>query len=899
MGTINALVHSFSTGEVSTAGLARIDQERLRLAAEIQENLLPHVIGKGQVRPGTQYLTTTDGNAKTRLIPFVFDVDDSQMLGLSDLSIRFLVDDVWLTRAAVTSTVGDGDFSASGSWTKAATDGCTATISGGKLTLSAAARGGSTYCKQQVTTTSAGTEHALRITVDQGSVLFRCGSTDGGDDYITETTLGHGTHSLAFTPSGSYWIKFFTRSDLVAIVDSCTVEAAGVVEITAPWSEAELPLIRVDQSGSVIFMTGGDWQQRKLERRASGQSWSVVTYEATDGPFVTSSTNNIFITPGAGYSLTTLTASEALFKTTHVGALVRIFTTGYSTPFVLGGADSYSEPIRVFGVAPDTAVDYSVSGTFVANVILQRSFTSQDTGFFDAVTMTIPTTGTVAAVASYNNVEHWYRMGIKSGGYTSGTVAVAFNFSGGGDYGVYRIVGYTSPTQVSVQTLKAPSSLTASKDWKLGAWSDENGFPTAVGFFDGRLFWGGTDKFWGSESDAYYTFTLDNDGAAGSIQRAVATGGGVKKVNWIMPLQRMIMGTSSSEVSARSSSFDEPLTPTNITLKDASTQGVARVSPAKLDRRGIFVHRDGTRAYEIVYDVDSQDYSSNNLMQLNEDIGSTGLLEVATQRAPESYVWFVRGDGQCCVLLHDQREKTSGWFRFISAPTSAAAAVIESVAVVPSDAGPDRVYFVIKRTVNGNVVRYVEKLAKHTEARGAAVNHMADSYVYNAGPVTTFTGLSHLEGETVVAWGTIGGISGQIGTTFTVASGQITLPAAYTSVTVGLSYNWRYKSARLAYAAEKGTALLAEKRVAQVGILAQNMMPDAVEYGPDFNTTYPLPRTEGGQDVVSTTLYETYDEPLTSFGGGWNTDSRVCLKGSSPLPATLLGLVIGIETHED
>src|SRR5690606_39871563 len=43
---------------------------------------------------------------------------------------------------------------------------------------------------QEITVTETGTEHALRIVVARGPVILRVGSTSGGDDYITETTLG-------------------------------------------------------------------------------------------------------------------------------------------------------------------------------------------------------------------------------------------------------------------------------------------------------------------------------------------------------------------------------------------------------------------------------------------------------------------------------------------------------------------------------------------------------------------------------------------------------------------------------------------------------------------------------------------------------------------------------------
>lgn len=97
-----------------------------------------------------------------------------------------------ITRPSVTSTVTNGDFSDATGWTLSTTGGAEANINStaaGHLWLAASARGGSAYCERSVTTSSAGTEHALRIEVARGPVTFRCGSASGLDDYIEETVL--------------------------------------------------------------------------------------------------------------------------------------------------------------------------------------------------------------------------------------------------------------------------------------------------------------------------------------------------------------------------------------------------------------------------------------------------------------------------------------------------------------------------------------------------------------------------------------------------------------------------------------------------------------------------------------------------------------------------------------
>lgn len=910
MATINTLVHSFNVGEVSSAALARVDNERLRLAAEIQENLYPHVIGKGQVRPGGVYLGATASNAKTRLIPFIRETDDVALLEFTSALLRVWEDgDTLVTRPSVTSTVTNGDFSSSAGWTLTATSGATATISGGYLTLAATARGASAYCERSVTTTTAGTEHALRIVVTKGPVLFRCGSSSGDDDYIASTSLDTGTHSLAFIPSGTYYPRFTTRSERQCQVDSITVESAGVMTLPAPWTEGQLPLIRYAQSADVVFLACASWQQRKIERRgtgtSAGRSWSIVIYEANDGPFQSSaSESNVLVTPGAAFGNTTLTAASAIFKSTDVGSVFKLFTYGQTASFDLAGADQYTQPIRLTGVGADNDFSVTVAGVWVGTLYLQRSYDGPDTGFIDTGT-TYVANGTTAGTpgTEFDNVICWYRVGFKSGTYTSGVATVTFTTNSGGGQAVFRITAYSTATSVSAEVLVYPTSLTASSNWAKAAWSDYYGWPSAVTFFDGRLWWGGKDKFWGSQSDSYYKFSLiDNTSDSGSIQRSIATGGQINTISWMLPLQRLLFGTSGAEVSARSSSFDEPLTPNNITIKDASTQGVAAISAVKLDGRGIYVHRDRIHMFEIVFDFEANDYRATRLTNYNEDIGgTTGFNELAIQRSPENYIWCIRDDGVAAVMLYDVKEKAAGWFKHIAAPSIAGSAVIESVAVLPGS-GQDRVYMVVKRTINGSTARFLERLAKHSEARGGTTSYMADACTLTAGPVSSVT-VAHLASETgLVAWATDSD-GNQVALTGLSAngSGVVSLGATYTNITLGLKYTWRYKSSKLAYGAASGTSLLMTKRVDRIGLLTQHEHPDAIRYGRDFTNTRKRNRIERGVAVgtaVRTSL-DTDTFPLSDFGASWDTDARVCLTGTAPYPATILGLVMDIETNED
>ena len=190
---------------------------------------------------------------------------------------------------------------------------------------------------------------------------------------------------------------------------------------------------------------------------------------------------------------------------------------------------------------------------------------------------------------------------------------------------------------------------------------------------------------------------------------------------------------------------------------------------------------------------------------------------------------------------------------------------------------------------------------------------MADSHImYSGSAVTTITGLSHLEGETVTVWGwntatpftaelpdgstqTIGKDFG----TFTVTSGQITgIASAVTDACIGLVYTGKFKSAKLAYAAARGTPLLQTKKVDQIGLVLIDTHHDGLEYGPDFDTMDTLPLIEEGATTATGVIWEETEVPMTTLPGTWDTDSRLCLRATAPRPCTVAAAVIQVTTNE-
>lgn len=897
---------ALNRGIISRLALARVDLNRTALAAETMTNWRPRVLGAMSIRPGLQYITPTRNNLRSKTFPFVFTPTDSARLEITNLKMRVLVDDALVTRAAVTAAITNGTFTSNvTSWTDNDEAGATSQWqTGGYLALlgdgtNAAIR------DQQVTVNEVGTQHALRIVIARGPVLFRVGSTSGGDEYITETTLGTGVHSLTFTPSGSsFYVRFMGRRAFTVLVDSIAVESAGTLELDAPWTEDDLTLIRMSQesqSADVIYVACDGKQQRKIERR-DGDSWSIVLYEPETGPFRVVNTSPITLTPSGLTGDITITASKAFFRSTHVGALFRIQSTGQTVTASITAENTFTDPIRVAGVGTTRSFAIFLSNTFSANVTLQQSV--GEPGNWTDISPAYTTPQSTNYDDGLDNQIIYYRIGVKAGGFISGTVDASLVYSSGSITGIARLTNWSSSTSVSAVVLLALGATTASSDWWEGAWSDRRGWPSALSLYEGRLWMAGRDKIYASIVDAFEDYDDNFEGDAGPISRSIGEGP-IQTINWLLPLNRLMIGTQAnsasipalkiagnSVLSGRSSSFDEPLTPTNFNLKNAAPSGA-------------FVQRSGRNLYMLNFDVNEGDYSPDDMTAAVPDLCEAGITHLAVQYQPDMRIYALRADGTHALMVVDRPEKVICWLE------EETDGVIEDIDVLPGDE-EDSVYLTVRRTINGATVRYHEKFAMESECRGQPVAYIADAhYRYEGAETTTITGLDHLEGETVVAWGwntvspftstdadgTVRTVGRDLGT-YTVIGGQITgLSAAVTNACVGIGYTAPFRSAKQAFAAALGTPLNQPKKIDHLGFILADTHAQGLKFGADFDHLDDLPAIENEAEVDEDMVYEAYDERMIPFDGEWTTDARVCLQGQAPRPATVLAFTVSMTTN--
>lgn len=903
LGKVTTNLYALNRGEVSELALARTDNEALRLAAEVQENWLPRVLGPMMLRPGTEYVGGIYHNAKCKLIPFVFSGTDTALIELTENVARFWVKDKLVTRAAVATTLENFRMS---DWDQVDPLNATVTVDG-ILQISNVCQKSTASATRvmEVVVADHDTEHALRIIVDLGPIEFRIGSSRGDQDIFQSQQLGAGIYSIAFTPGGRVYIQF-SVTDTLAMrqVSFIGLEPAGELNLPTTFVEDDLPNISFDQSADVVFIAC-DGQSPSKFSRYSKRGWGFGPYLSTAGPFpAEDGGNGDELTPSDTHGSIEVTSSRPFFRGTMVGQQLRLFhDSSQRVLATIVEKGSFTPAIRVSGVAEsqaavpvgDRGFFITITGSWTGTISLQRSLTSATEGFALVTTgggLGTPTVWTanvsVAQVLDdLQNVICWYRVGVISTNSITGTANILVHYPQGAGFGYGRITKVNNSQSANVEVLKIFATRgEPASSFRLSEWSTVLGWPSVVAFHEGRLWFASGGRIFGSVSDQFYSFDDAVIGDSGEIDRSIGAGP-ITHIRWLLSSYRLQIGGDTSVQSCRSDSLDTPLTPTNFTLRPVSTNGAAPMAPGKIDLRAMYVEQSGRRIYQVGYAQYTNLEQITDLTRLNPDIGVPGFTEMAVMTQPDPRLYLRRNDGQMVVVLNEADEQINALIRLVTD------GAFENVVALPGIL-ETRIYVCVKRQIGTDVVRYLERFSRVDECQGGTINKNIDCHgVYKGVATTVITGLEFLNGKDVVVWGD----GKDIGGPFRVADGAITLPVPVSQAVVGLGYTATFRSAKLAFGAmPPNTAVNQVKRVDHIGMLLANTHCQAIRYGADADTMSDMPLIERGAVVDPDTIHKEYDERAIEFPGNYDTDSRIHVTAAAPRPATIMGFTVGITT---
>ncbi len=447
----------------------------------------------------------------------------------------------------------------------------------------------------------------------------------------------------------------------------------------------------------------------------------------------------------------------------------------------------------------------------------------------------------------------------------------------------------TSATAFSLSTISFTSTPSE--------WTGTN-YPRTVTFWQGRLWWAGSpgqpQTIWGSKTGDFENLTLGT--AADSAVRYTLDADQMNAVRWLKAQRSLLAGTAGGEFSLSGGGIGDPVTPTNV-LAYPQPSGVGSATPAAVlvGDAVLFVQRAGRKVHLLSFDEVTlgATYISPEISLFAGHLLRAGVKEMAWQQEPWRVLWCVLADGALvgCTIMRDQ--EVLAWHRHTLGGTGVA---VESAAVIPA-AGYSELWLAVRRTVNGATVRFVERMAEDF-VLGGPVAQSAAYFVdaglsYNASPATTFSGLGHLEGQTVQVLA-----DGAAHPDRVVTGGAVTLDRAASVVHVGLGYRSRIETLDLNAGAQDGTSLTRRRTIHSVGVLLYQTLGGSV--GWRDGTTYSL------QEMRFRSAEMPMDAPPALFSGSrvvevpqrWSQSAHIVVEQMQPLPMTITGLAPRMQANE-
>jgi hypothetical protein len=462
-----------------------------------------------------------------------------------------------------------------------------------------------------------------------------------------------------------------------------------------------------------------------------------------------------------------------------------------------------------------------------------------------------------------------------------------------------KITARTSTTVVTIEILTDMGSSSSSTDWSLGAFSNTTGHATCVTFFEQRLVFAGTKSqpqtLFFSKSGDYENMDENRGGTVADDDAIIYTiaSNQVNAIRFMTATRTLIVGTAGGEFAVSGGGTDIAITPTNILIKKQSNHGAANLDAIAVGNVTLFLQRAKRKIRELAYNFDVDGYLAPDMTILAEHISESGITQMAYQQEPNQIIWCVRTDGQLIALTYQREQQVVAWHRHIFGGSfSTGNAVCESVAALPTDNDEYQLWVIIKRTINGVTKRYVEYL--HTfdfdETDNTDFNFLDSQLSYSGSPVTSISGLSHLEGQTVAILA-----DGATHPRKTVTSGSISLDRSASKVKVGLPYTSLLQTMRLDAGSQDGTSQGKTKRIFDITLRIYESI--GIEVGPDLNNMERIPFRSSATLMDQAIPVFTGDKEI-EFRGNYETDGYVYVRQDQPLPLTILSLYPRLVTND-
>ena len=452
--------------------------------------------------------------------------------------------------------------------------------------------------------------------------------------------------------------------------------------------------------------------------------------------------------------------------------------------------------------------------------------------------------------------------------------------------GIVHITTYTDATHVTGDVVEDLSSADATSQWYAQEWSAAFGYPRFVGFFEQRLFYASNTSrpqtIWFSQSGDYYDFSVSSPVVASDACTFTLDSGTQNKIQWVKSSRQLIIGTLGDEWSVGGSGY-EPLSFSSIQAHSHTNHGGEALTALRIGPVILFLERLGRKVEQLVYDFNSDSYTSVDLSVLAPDLTDNyTIIDWTYQQTPNGIVWSVRDDGELLGLTFKREHDVVGWHEhdtqgeFISCSS------------IPG-AVEDDLWVIVKRTIGGTDKYFIEKKAPEFLSDDVLDSYFLDSFlVYEGVAADTISGLDHLEGMKIDVLG-----EGMVFSGLTVTNGEVTLSIEVEKAVAGLSYTSELVPVPQEYEMKSGSSFTRIRRTDHIDVLLHQSLGLVVgrydsEEGEVATEEVPF---RSPADAVNAAVPLSDNIIRVALNSGADRSTRLFVRQTQPLPLTVLGLV--------
>lgn len=447
------------------------------------------------------------------------------------------------------------------------------------------------------------------------------------------------------------------------------------------------------------------------------------------------------------------------------------------------------------------------------------------------------------------------------------------------DNGVYGYIGGTTGLSFVDQNITADVSdgpQTGNNPF-VGA----GNYPRCSTFYEQRLVFAAPlnnpQAVFMSQSTSYENFGFSTPAKASDSLSFRIRARQVNVIRAMLPTRGLMLLSSGAEWTVSGGSQDF-ISPSQIVIKNEGYRGAASVQPLVVGNVILFAQRSGGVIRDFSYDFTNDSFTGTDLTILARHLFEGRQIKSwAYAQALYSIVWVILDNGTCVSLTYLKEHQVWAWTRHQTD------GVFEDVMVLQT-ATEDVPYFIIRRTINGQSKRYIERL------RSRLITDVVDGFfvdcglTYNGAPATVIAGFWHLEGKTVNALA-----DGNVVRNLVVTNGRITLPRAASKVHAGLPYTAEIRTleADMGMLQTMGTVQGRMKSVSEVTIRVEKSRGMFIGSERERMTEWKQRAGEDWNEAIS--LYT--GDVFHTIDADWSTVASIVIRQTDPLPMTILALM--------